>query len=467
MNQPTHHSNYRSIVAIEHQEEIEERNIPEEHTSYKMIFQISRSRSRLSSRSIPSQSLSTSTSIFANLKLKIASSLTSSLSASDRDKLLESLGINVSEQDQKHLEIKHHENQQKGTINTSIGEAVAAAVAKEAAKNNALAAKQKDEIWKHAEKATMERVKNDLLIQERTLAMERWQRELEAEKKRVAQEEQVQEQDQDRDREKKQEITATAATSAERDETMHHPVLGPTIVDLGYKRIHLASVQTLSAIPIWEKQRVYRHDRAKTMASDKLKSLELGLPGVIALHESVDGFLSILDGQHRVGMMTILQEKAPDGQAKLNFNQILVEVFPQSPSATDDHAQDIFTEINKAEPVKLVDMPGVAKIQHRRIINDASSDLHGNFPDMFKPSQRCRAPHLNVDNLRDAIFAAGIIEKHGFKSKNALLKWILEKNEEMGKKYRKEGSHSHPQSALTKTKKFGFFLGLDSSWLYK
>jgi hypothetical protein len=312
-----------------------------------MVLHVSINKLRIEA----SRSLSTSTSIFDNIKLKIASALTSSLSPTDRDRLLKSLNINVSGQDQHNLDTQQEEILQQGKINNSIGEAVAAAIAKEAAKNKTLSEKQKDDIWKQAEKATMERVKNDLLIQERRLAMERWQKELEAEKKRVAQEE----------------ITAlapvpTAAAMVEgdRNEDMHHPILGPIVVDLGYKRIHLASAQALSSIPIWEKQRVYRHDRAKGMASDKMKSLELGLPGIIALHESVDGKLSILDGQHRVGMMTILQEKANDGHLQLNLNQILVEVFPSTSS--DDHAQDIFTEINKAEPVKLVDMPGVAKV---------------------------------------------------------------------------------------------------------
>jgi len=412
-----------------------------------MVLRISRNILRTEA----SRSLSTSTSIFDNIKLKIASALTSSLSTTDRDRLLKSLNINVSGQDQQHLDNQHEENVQQGKINNSIGEAVAAAIAKEAAKNKTLAEKQKDDIWKQAEKATMERVKNDLLIQERKLAMERWQKELEAEKKRVAQEE----------------INAPTV-EGDGNEDMHHPVLGPTVVDLGYKRVHLASAQALSSIPIWEKQRVYRHDRAKGMASDKMKSLELGLPGIIALHESVDGRLSILDGQHRVGMMTILQGKANDGHLQLNLNRILVEVFPQSSSATDDHAKDIFTEINKAEPVKLVDMPGVAKVQDRRIINDASSIIHENFPDMFKPSQRCRPPHLNVDNLRDSIFAAGIIKKHNLKTKNALLQWMLEKNEELGNRYRKDDSHPNvSETAMAKAKKFGFFLGLDAAWLYE
>ena len=56
--------------------------------------------------------------------------------------------------------------------------------------------------------------------------------------------------------------------------------------------------------------------------------------------------------------------------AGIDFDRILVEVFPQPamktpPSPIDDndnnHAQEIFTEINKGEPVKLVDIPGTTK----------------------------------------------------------------------------------------------------------
>jgi|TARA_B110000093_G_C12929465_1_gene392800 hypothetical protein len=115
-------------------------------------------------RTETSRSLSTSTSIFDNIKLKIASALTSSLSPIDRDRLLKSLNINVSGKDQRHLDNKHEENLQQGKINNSIGEAVAGAIAKEAVKNKTLAEKQKDDIWKEAEKATMERIKNGLLI---------------------------------------------------------------------------------------------------------------------------------------------------------------------------------------------------------------------------------------------------------------------------------------------------------------
>jgi hypothetical protein len=67
-----------------------------------------------------------------------------------------------------------------------------------------------------------------------------------------------------------------------------------------------------------------KESRAKEMANDKMKSLQLGLPGIISLYESTNvtnndvssstgtassSSLSIIDGQHRVGMMSILQDK--------------------------------------------------------------------------------------------------------------------------------------------------------------
>lgn len=301
---------------------------------------------------------SSATSIFKNLKLKIASSLTSSLSSTDRTKLLQSLNINVDEEGHRELKAQKDELEKKGAVpDKSIGEAVAAAVAKEAAKNKELSQKKIDEIWKRAEEATTERLKNDLLIKERKLAMKRWEMELEEEKNRLA-------------REKDQSHTGNVNALPISEDT-HHPILGKAIVDLGYKRVHLVSAKSLSSIPIWEKQRVYRHDRAKEMAADKMKSLSLGLPGVIAIHETNDGDLSILDGQHRVGMMTILQEliqkKGDEEESNLlDLTQILVEVFPMSfsPHYTSEghHAKDIFTEINKAEPVAVLDLPGKNEI---------------------------------------------------------------------------------------------------------
>ncbi len=173
-------------------------------------------------------------------------------------------------------------------------------------------------------------------------------------------------------------------------------------------------------------------------------------------------------------MLAILESKKTNENSttssnqELNLDQIMVEVFPQKATSSPTHAQDIFIEINKAEPVKLVDMPGVAKTTDRRIINDAATYLEETYPEMFKPSQRCRAPHLNVDNLRDAIFASDILKKGQMKTKTTLIKWILQKNDEMRIKYAEdEVILSTNQVALEKAKEFDFYLGLDMTWLHQ
>lgn len=394
--------------------------------------------------------IETAASLISDMKLRVASSLTSSLTSKDRDRLLESLNIRVSTDERTSINENHEKNRDK--VDVSIGEAVAAAIAKESTKHKELMKKQQEEIWKRAESATLERVNQDILIQERKLALERWQRDLEEEKKAE---------------ERAAFHTNGSGKKTEiLQEDSHHPVLGPVLIDLGYKRMHVVSAKTLSAIPIWEKQRAYRHERAKTMATDKMKSLDIGLPGVIALHEAQNGTLTILDGQHRVGMMTILNEKIQDSDHNLDLEQVIVEVFPQLPSSKATHANDIFTEINKAESVKLVDMPGVAKMNDRRIINDCATHLNEMYPDMFKPSQRCRSPHLNIDNLRDAIFAAGVLKRHNIKSQKALVEWVLKRNLEMKDRIEKGAPPNVSALALKKAKKFDFYLGLDLAWLY-
>ena len=51
----------------------------------------------------------------------------------------------------------------------------------------------------------------------------------------------------------------------------HHPILGPQLAQLPSKRIHLTPAHNLAPIPVYEKQRAYRHDRVKVMAKDKKK----------------------------------------------------------------------------------------------------------------------------------------------------------------------------------------------------
>ena len=472
--------------------------------------------------------LEAASSYISSFRLKVASTVSSSLlTPSERKDLLIRLNGQFTnkeaEADEVHVPsatLNDKAANQKD-VPHSIGEAVAAAMAKEALnkvnkQQKQILQRERDEIFKRAEQAVLHRVENDLLIQERRLALERWTNDLKVEKEQKAKQLQHQQQHQQQQQQQLQEQepgeasdiveiespTVTVTAQPQQPIMEDHAILGPALVDLGYKRVHLVSTSKLSAIPIWEQQRVYRHDRAKVMAMDKVKSLPLGFPGIISLHESTNGELSILDGQHRVGMLTLLFDKLKDQKEEeeeedkmMLLERILVEVFPQQQQQQvttngDDatttmtnhgssHAKDLFTEINKAEPVKLVDMPGVAKLSDRRIITDASQSLQDAYPQMFKPSQKCRPPHLNIDNLRDAIFASNVLSRHELNNVKTLVSWLTEQNLKMKKDYmdarstktkKKKGDSTKKvvsDSALKKAMKYDFYLGLDLAWLYR
>jgi hypothetical protein len=166
-------------------------------------------------------------------------------------------------------------------------------------------------------------------------------------------------------------------------------------------------------------------------------------------------------------MLTMLKEKVHSND--FDFDNVLVEVYPAQKEQDEDlQVKEIFLEVNKAEPVKLVDLPGVAKAKDRKIINEVAERLRDKYPDMFSESQRCRSPHLNIDNLRDALFASKIIEKHSLKTSKALEEWILKRNDSLEIEFQDEGNTKLVSAtALKKANKLGFYLGLDSGWLYK
>eukprot|EP00592_Proboscia_alata_P008201 CAMPEP_0194362894 /NCGR_PEP_ID=MMETSP0174-20130528/10748_1 /TAXON_ID=216777 /ORGANISM="Proboscia alata, Strain PI-D3" /LENGTH=459 /DNA_ID=CAMNT_0039136089 /DNA_START=13 /DNA_END=1392 /DNA_ORIENTATION=- len=360
-----------------------------------------------------------------SLRLKAALSLTASLSTTNRETVLQSTG--AVDKQTADVEKKH-----------SIGEAVAKAVAEEASRSVLIMKEKERDIIEQTEAAALARIQNEIKIYEQTLQDE--------------------------------------SPDAESD----HPILGPTLFDFGYKRIHVVSASTLSTIPVWERQRTYRHDRAKLMASEKSKALHTGLPGIIALYEGSDGNLSIIDGQHRVGMLTLLKDKySKEEEDPFDLDNILVEVFPEKDLEVSNLANDVFTEINKAEPVKQVDMPDVVDTHEKgnlEVINSAASSISKKYPEMFKASQNCRMPHVNIDNLRNKLFTSGVIEQHSIRDSNTLLLWIEEKNLELGERYKnsedennipKKGGKKIGKAALTKALKHNFFLGLDSSWVYQ
>ena len=217
--------------------------------------------------------------------------------------------------------------------------------------------------------------------------------------------------------------------------------------------------------------------------------------------EDEDGRLSVLDGQHRVGMMALLEEEqrrlradGTDGAgggelASLDLDRILVEVILPRRSVAgagdrarasqhDDDRAAVFTEINKAEPVRLLDLPGAAPRKTRAVIDHAAEHCRDAYPAMFSASPRCRAPHLHLDNLREALFAAEVVKREGMGSGGELVRWLADKNAGLRERYGEGGGAEGDAAeagdgrrvsaaALRKARKHDFYLGLDSSWLYK
>lgn len=349
----------------------------------------------------------------SSLHKRVATALATSLPDSYRSDLHQSLSVSLTRED------SHRSH--------SISEAIVSAQAREASSKHKSSAKSlktdemqlewlekqkklEEEIEKRALEKAQERMQAELIAMkeqmkrqeeerrrqakeereklevelQREIAFEQWKNNVEAEKKE-------QRDDQQHDVEAAGLLAENTSLETKKDAKVH-PILGQQLANLSYKRIHLMSASTLASLPVYEKQRAYRHDRAELMAKDKKKTLWMGIPGVISLMEDESGKLAILDGQHRVGMMALLKEEQLklkekielDGSrsnelAHLDLQNILVEVFPQRPqdesilaNNTDlDDKATIFAEINKAEPIKLLDLPGVATKQTRNIIDYA------------------------------------------------------------------------------------------------
>ena len=131
-------------------------------------------------------------------------------------------------------------------------------------------------------------------------------------------------------------------------------------------------------------------------------------------------------------------------------------------------------EINTAEPVARVDLEaGGARGDVRAALDSAAAALAAEYPDMFKPSKNCRAPHVNVDSLRDELFQAGILDvvPHG-----DLLPWLRERNAALAAygddrwldpAFRcRASAPAARRKALDKARAHGLFLGMTWDWLY-
>lgn len=106
----------------------------------------------------------------------------------------------------------------------------------------------------------------------------------------------------------------------------------------------------------------------------------------------------------------------------------------------------------------------------RRIIDEAVAEIAAKYPAMFKVSQNCRPPHVNIDVCRDDIFQSEFISKRGITTSAMLVSAIEEANCELKKVFRTEKKNEAPTTkdkALTKAIANNFFLGLDKAWVHQ
>jgi len=76
---------------------------------------------------------------------------------------------------------------------------------------------------------------------------------------------------------------------------------------------------------------------------------------------------------------------------------------------------------------------------------------------------------VNVDNLRNAIYGANVLTRHKLTTSKKLFDWLLVQNSSLGSQYEEDEERRGYVSTRSwiKASKNDFYLGLESSWLYR
>eukprot|EP00514_Thraustochytrium_sp_LLF1b_P002085 CAMPEP_0184516576 /NCGR_PEP_ID=MMETSP0198_2-20121128/5105_1 /TAXON_ID=1112570 /ORGANISM="Thraustochytrium sp., Strain LLF1b" /LENGTH=357 /DNA_ID=CAMNT_0026906911 /DNA_START=89 /DNA_END=1163 /DNA_ORIENTATION=+ len=259
-----------------------------------------------------------------------------------------------------------------------------------------------------------------------------------------------------------------------------HPIYGKLLYDFGYKRVFASEPKRLTdkvVLPVWEKQRIFRPERAKAIAKYKNNDDRFGFPGAICVFDLDEpDKRGIVDGQHRIGGLELLLKDNVVAEDKL----VLTEVYRVADGL--EEVGDLFKEINQAQPALEVDLPGAAEEHITAAIDNVSKILSEEYSAMFRPSLRCRAPHMNVDILRQELFesekALSVIraapKQDEETATETLLEWVRAQNARLARRSMEEWqassmlrvkSQKHLQSGLGKSTTHDFFLGMDLSWL--
>lgn len=111
-----------------------------------------------------------------------------------------------------------------------------------------------------------------------------------------------------------------------------------------------------------------------------------------------------------------------------------------------------------------------AQYELLHVLNSTTDALCAKYPAMFKPSSRCKPPHLNADVFRDELFQSGFLHRHSQHtiSQEGLLRLLDFVNMSLGSSLNSvELVGKSVLQAQRKATEHSFFLGLDKSWLYR
>ena len=261
--------------------------------------------------------------------------------------------------------------------------------------------------------------------------------------------------------------TVESQNSILSDNDKNHHIFGSLVAEVGQKRVYLSSVEKLVSCDIWQKQRILRMERARLIADTKIAAADISkagpcFPGSISLVEDENsGNVAIIDGQHRLAAMVMMSN---ENRWNRSENNITVELFK---TKTDGEVEALFKDINSAEPVLLVDMPGMATPEELELLDAATQALHSMYPKMFSLSSRPKRPHIHIDGLRQDLHSSGFLRRYRIKSAEQLVRRLLRINREMKKQYSETVKYPGDKvmPGLEKALKNAFFLGLSKEWL--
>ncbi|GBG31416.1 Hypothetical Protein FCC1311_076402 [Hondaea fermentalgiana] len=252
-----------------------------------------------------------------------------------------------------------------------------------------------------------------------------------------------------------------------------HPWFGKHLYDMKngqqevYKRVYVASSRELfKHVRRWYAQRRVDETRVQQIVNAKRNDPSfLGTISIFQFAEDVSRTpdeiqaCAIIDGQHRSHAIAKLLKEMPEDQDI----EILIEVYNVR---SEIEVKNLFVEINKGESVQDIDLPKHLESAFKRNVDEVCERLQKEFPDMFK-GERCRAPNLHRDRLRNDLFHSNRLEaSEQSASANALYDAIITCNSMLSKRPEEKWPESVHRN-LPKAKKHGLYLGLQKDWIEK